>query len=203
MPFNNALDSAHGSVTAMLGLLQSGNRSVVDGLWNRYFSQMVRVAERRLTRREVPYADGEDVALSAFHSFCARAMSGRFPALSDRECLWSLLMRITINKAIGVRAFSRRLKRGGSSTRTFQFSENDLAHSDPPPDVLAAIADTARQHLDRLDSLGDPKLRVITQLALEGYTSSEIAARLGCVQRTIEFKMKIIRQVWSEPDRVQ
>jgi hypothetical protein len=45
-------------------------------------------------------ADEEDVALSAFDSFCRGAEQGRFPQLSDRDDLWRLLFVITERKAI-------------------------------------------------------------------------------------------------------
>jgi hypothetical protein len=51
----------------------------------------------RATSRRV--ADEEDVALSAFDSFCAGAERGRFPDLKDRDNLWALLVTITARKA--------------------------------------------------------------------------------------------------------
>jgi hypothetical protein len=32
---------------------------------------------------------------------------------------------------------------------------------------------------------------------MEGYTSGEIAARLGCVETTVERKLRAIRGIWS------
>jgi hypothetical protein len=37
-------------------------------------------------------ADEEDVALSAFNSFCLRAEEGRFLRLDDSDDLWQVLM---------------------------------------------------------------------------------------------------------------
>jgi DNA-directed RNA polymerase specialized sigma24 family protein len=34
-------------------------------------------------------------------------------------------------------------------------------------------------------------------MRLEGYSNDEIAARLGCVTRTVERKLDLIRKVWS------
>ena len=44
--------------------------------------------------------DEEDVVLSAFNSFCARAKQGKFRQLEDSEDLWQLLVVITQRKAI-------------------------------------------------------------------------------------------------------
>ena len=43
-------------------------------------------------------ADEEDVALSAFDSFCRGAEQGRFPQLDGRDDLWHLLVVITVRK---------------------------------------------------------------------------------------------------------
>jgi len=33
---------------------------------------------------------------------------------------------------------------------------------------------------------------------MEGYTSAEIAAKLNCTLRTVERKLRLIRQIWEE-----
>jgi DNA-directed RNA polymerase specialized sigma24 family protein len=33
---------------------------------------------------------------------------------------------------------------------------------------------------------------------MEGYTSAEIAQKLNCTVRTVERKLRLIRQVWEE-----
>ena len=64
-------------------------------------------------------ADEEDVALSAFDSFCRGAQRGRFPQLDDRDNLWRLLVVITSRKAVdlaqheGPPEVRRRRARGG------------------------------------------------------------------------------------------
>ena len=35
-------------------------------------------------------------------------------------------------------------------------------------------------------------------LRMEGYTVDEIAARLGCVARTVKRKLQLIRDIWKE-----
>jgi hypothetical protein len=58
-------------------------------------------------------ADEEDVALSAFDSFCRGAEKGRFPRLQDCDDLWQLLFMITTRKAADLVEHERRQKRGG------------------------------------------------------------------------------------------
>jgi hypothetical protein len=41
-------------------------------------------------------------------------------------------------------------------------------------------------------------LRNAAQWKLENYTNEEIAAKLGCVPRTVKRKLKVIRGLWAE-----
>src|SRR5262249_60097000 len=83
---------SEGSVTRVLGQLQAGDRAAVEQLWQRYFHRLVRLARSRLPGAVRRVVDGEDVALSAFASFCRCAEQGRFPQLLDRDGLWRLLV---------------------------------------------------------------------------------------------------------------
>jgi hypothetical protein len=58
--------------------------------------RLVALAATRLPRNARRDADEEDVALSAFHSFCDRATRHQFPHLVDRAELWRLLAVITL-----------------------------------------------------------------------------------------------------------
>lgn len=60
-------------------------------------------------------ANEEDVALSAFASFCRAAEQGRFPSLSDRDDLWKLLVVLTARKAVDLKRHEGRAKRGGGA----------------------------------------------------------------------------------------
>lgn len=52
-----------------------------------------------------------------------------------------------------------------------------------------------------LDSLGDETLRNVALWKMEGYTNDEIAERLGCVTRTVERKLEMIRERWREVEQ--
>jgi DNA-directed RNA polymerase specialized sigma24 family protein len=47
------------------------------------------------------------------------------------------------------------------------------------------------------DRLGDADLRAIALLKMENYTAEEIAARLGCVPRTVRRRLQRIRSIWE------
>jgi DNA-directed RNA polymerase specialized sigma24 family protein len=195
------------SVTRWLGRLKAGDHEAAGRLWARYSEQLVRLARARLrdTRRRA--ADEEDVALSAFDSFCRGASAGRFPDLHDRHGLWPLLVAITARKAIKLAQHERRQKRGGGAVRgesalpvpegnpTGGAGWEQVLGREPSPAFACQVADECRRLLERL---GEEPLRAIALWKMEGYTNAEIAAKLGCIERTVERKLRTIRRIWEE-----
>ena len=195
---------AERSVTEWIGDLKAGD----DGesarrLWERYFTRLARLAHAHLRAAPRGPADGEDVALSAFDSFCRGAAAGRFPRLDDRDDLWALLVTITARKAAEQVRRERRQKRGGGRVRSEQElggadweaggGLDEVVGSEPTPELATMMAE---QYLRLLGRLGDETLRRIAAWKLEGYSNDEIAARLGCGQRTVERKIGVIRSRW-------
>src|SRR5262245_49065489 len=97
--------------------LRAGNQAAAQWLWEAYFQRLVVLARQRLAGTPRRVADEEDVALSAFDSFCRGAGQGRFPRLEDRNDLWQLLVVVTARKALDLRQHEHRLKRGGGNVR--------------------------------------------------------------------------------------
>src|SRR5262249_54823927 len=81
-PSGNGLMPPADPVTHWITQLKAGDRNAVQPLWERFFPQMVRLARQRLRDAPRRVADEEDVALSAFDSFCRGAAQGRFPQLA-------------------------------------------------------------------------------------------------------------------------
>jgi hypothetical protein len=98
IPFCLAKDTmaVEHSISIWLEELKNGNPDAVLPLWQRYFERLVALAHRHLQARYKRVANEEDVALSAFDTFCRRAREGRFPDLSGRDSLWKLLFDITV-----------------------------------------------------------------------------------------------------------
>jgi RNA polymerase sigma factor (sigma-70 family) len=198
--------SSSGSVTHWMRLLPTGDPDAAQQLWERYFQALVRLARQRLRGTPRRAADEEDVALSAFDSFCRGAAGGRFPQLQDRDDLWQVLMVVTARKAIDLVQHERRQKRGGGRVL-------DEAAYDGPPDAAEpagfdrvvgreptpAFAAQVADELERLlAGLGDDQLRWIALLKLEGYTNEEIGAQLGCAVRTVRRRLQLIRDTWEQ-----
>ena len=184
-----------GSVTAWLDQLRAGDRAGAQRLWERYFPRLVGLARKKLQGLPRRAADEEDVALSAFDSFCRGVEQGRLPRLEDRDDLWALLVVITARKAIDLRQHEGRAKRGGGTEPAEAAVLEQVVGREPTPEFAAQVAEECRRLLAKLD---DPDLRALALWKMEGYTTEEIAARLGCVPRTVERKLRVIRSLWGE-----
>jgi DNA-directed RNA polymerase specialized sigma24 family protein len=198
--------SSDASVTHWLSLLKAGDRAAARPLWERYFRLLVSRARAALGSAPRRAADEEDVALSAFDSFCRAAEQGRFPRLEDRNDLWRLLLVITARKAARQARDERRAKRGSGRVR----AEVDLPSPDaegeegalalviglePTPELSAQVAE---EYSRLLDLLGDDTLRSIAVWQMEGHTVEEIAAKLDLSVRTVARKLVVIRDLWRE-----
>jgi DNA-directed RNA polymerase specialized sigma24 family protein len=186
-----------GSITRCIVALKRGDHAAAEALWQRYFRRLAGLARSRLRATERRAADEEDVALSAFASVCRRAADGAFPRLTGRDNLWRLLVVITLRKAIALVDHERRPRRGSGDVRLL--SELDVAEvervlgAEPTPELAAQAVEQCRI---LLDLLGEESLRHVALRKLEGYTSAEIAGEMGCVEATVERKLRRIRARW-------
>src|SRR4051794_16213307 len=114
--------SGDGSITRCIGLLKQGDRDAAQALWQRYIHRLVALARARLRGIPRRAADEEDIALSAFDSFCRRAERGQFARLEDRDDLWQLLVVITERKAIDLMRREGRQSRGQGKVLSFSES---------------------------------------------------------------------------------
>ncbi len=187
--------SHDGSVTTWIHALSEGNDDVAQQIWERYFQRMVELARNKLRASVSRAADEEDVALSAFHSFCQAAAERRFPRLANRDDLWQVLVVLTARKALDQRKYATRKKRAEGSTRPLDDAALDaVVGAQPDPAFAALVADEFRFLLEKLD---DPQLRHIALRKLEGYTNDEIAAEMDCTVRTVGRRLALIRDLWE------
>ncbi len=195
--------SENDSITLWLNQLKAGEVDAASKLWDRYFQRLVGLARMKLAASSKREADEEDVALSAFKSLCMGAQHGKFPQLLDRDSLWPLLAVIASRKSCDQSVRERRLKRGGGKV----FGENDFAtgvQGESPIDLLVstepspeAVAEMSEE-CERLLNLLDDNCRQIALLKLEGYTNAEIVSRVNLSPRTVDRKLQLIRDLWSE-----
>lgn len=198
--------SDQGSITQWISDLRGGRSDGANGLWQRYYHRLVGLARKKLRDSPRRVTDEEDVVLAAFHSFCAGAAEGRFPRLDDRQDLWQILVVLTARKAADQLKHHLRQKRGAGLVRGDSvFVENmngeeraaidQVAGSEPTPDFAAQITEECGRLLTQL---GDDVLRTVAVAKMEGYTNDEIAKRMGVQTRTVERKLNLIREIWTQ-----
>ncbi len=191
-------------VTCWFNGLAKGDEAAVEQVWQHYYEKLVRVAKGKLALGQRRAADEEDVALSAFHSFCQGAAAGRFPQLEDRHDLWRLLVTITARKAAHQIRRDMQQKRGSGTVRGESvfvgegesergFGIGNVLGSEPTPEFAVM---TAEQCERLLQALPDDQIRQIALWKLEGFTNDEIAEKLQCAPRTVERKLQRIRDLW-------
>jgi DNA-directed RNA polymerase specialized sigma24 family protein len=184
-----------GSISILLEQLGAGQDEALQALWQRYYARLVELACHRL-RGRTRSADAEDVALSALDTFYRGVAQGRFPRLQDRDDLWQVLLLLIHQKAVNLLQHEHCRKRGGGQVQALSAVDAfvDCFGPEPTPAFAAEVADECQR---LLDLLGDDELRAIAVARMEGYTNSEIAARLGCSVATVERRLTLIRKVWS------
>jgi len=192
------------SISVWISQLRTGDQQAAERLWDAYFRRLVIAARTKLNGRFGLVADEEDIALSAFKSFCRGLTQGRYPEVSDRDELWKLLITITLHKALHVVRDGSRKKRGGDWKRLMDDADaNDaglleqLVSSEPLPEVAAQV----NEEVERLFRvLGDPELEALAVLKMEGFTNQEIAQRWQRAERTVERKLNLIRKIWDSQE---
>ena len=190
-------DAAVTEVTAWLRKLEVGHDLAAQRLWDVFFERMVRLTQERMRTNDRRVADAEDVALSAFASFCRGVENQRFPELTDRQGLWRLLVSITIRKLLHLQRDQNRLKRGGGFRAVESLDDDraavdELISREPTPEFAAQVAE---QYQRWMRALEDDELARLAEWKLEGFTNDEIAGKCGRTTRTVERKLNLIRKI--------
>ncbi len=200
------MDQVHASsVTKWIAELKFGSEDAARKLWQRYFYSLVRLARGRLATTSKRVADEEDVAVSVFKSLCKGAKRGRFALLTNRDDLSRLLLTITRQKSVDHKRRETSQKRGGGQVRgesiflqpgeaRFAAGLDELVGKEPTPEYLAQVNEQFDALLGRLRN---DALRDIALWRMEGYTNDEIAQQLRITTRSVERKLKLIREKWA------
>ena len=193
------------SVSHWLAGLKTANNDDAQRLWTRYADRLVDLARRKLGNAPKRVADEEDIAQSVFNSLCRGAAAGRFAKLENRDDLWWILLAITHQKVVDYKRRETAAKRGGGRIQwdamlatglsSCDVTLEHLTSNEPTPEFLAMLDE---QHSRLMASLRNDQLRAITGMRIEGYTVIEIAIKLSITPRTVERKLQLIRQRWSE-----
>jgi RNA polymerase sigma-70 factor (ECF subfamily) len=171
---------------------RSGDQEAARQIFERYVSQLLGLASRRISQRLASRVDPEDIVQSVFRTFFHRAREGQFQ-IDDPDDLCKLLARITVHKTLRQIAFHKRAKRNACQ-ETGQ-GDDDADHmisllaSEPTPEDTVALYDQMDHFLGQLGS----EDRLILQMRMEGYTNVEIAEKLNITDRKIRRLLERIR----------
>jgi DNA-directed RNA polymerase specialized sigma24 family protein len=198
------------SITHWIEQIRASDPAVRDQaagqIWHRYSARLLQLARGHLDQRIRRREDEDDVLQNMYASFCRRMQRGYYQ-LDNRQDLWNLLVAMTLHKAR--RAAIRHTRQGRAVYREQGLPASDASGSmapagqvpapDPTPQQAAELAEGAER---LLRALPDPLLRQVALWKLEGYTSEEIAAadKLNCATRTVERKLRLIREFWESVD---
>ncbi len=192
------------SVSEWIQGAKRGDGRAAQQIWDRYISDLIRVANKRLGNTNKRVADEEDVVAQAFQNFFSRLESGGFSRLDDRDDLWQVLCMLTERRAIDQ---MRRLNRPsdhaasvGQSAVVPSGSESanlGLDFFEGPGPSAEWVTITLEEFRKRLELLDDERLVQIALAKMSGETNSEIAKRLDIGLRSVERKLALIRKIWS------
>ncbi|XZE37191.1 ECF-type sigma factor [Pirellulaceae bacterium SH501] len=191
------------SLDRWLGEIRSGNPEAQQAIWEAFFPELVLLARRRLTGVRRSVEDEEDVALSVLQSFFAAVEKNCFPDLRGRDSLWRLLSWMTHRKAIDRIRYHSRQKRkvlgesaivGGFGEEPMERPLEQMIGAEIGPDLEAVFIEELRVLLDLLNH----SMRTVALRKLDGYTNAEIAREQNCSIATVERRLKMIREIWTQ-----
>ena len=172
-----------------------GDQEAASQLFQRYSNRLIVLARSHLPNKLSQRIDPEDVVQSVYRSFFVRVRDGQYD-LKHGGDLWRLMVTITLNKLANEVKRNSRDKRAverehhfGSADQLLGIHASMLAR-EPSPVEAVALTEQVDQLMRRLQ----PMQRSMLQLRLQGYTLNEIAAELGCSERTVIRVLQGIKQ---------
>jgi DNA-directed RNA polymerase specialized sigma24 family protein len=194
--------SSDPSISHWIAGLKAGEPDAAQRLWDGYFQRLIALARSHLGVVACGGADEEDVAQSVFKSLCLGAERGKFPQLSDRHNLWTLLVAMTAYKSRDLIRHERCLKRGGGRVLDEAALAggdeplgglDDLVGHEPTPEFAVQVAEQYQMLLARLNHVE----RRTAELKLQAFTNQEIANQMDCGLRTVERRLCAVRRAWT------
>jgi RNA polymerase sigma-70 factor, ECF subfamily len=179
--------TSHDSFAELMTRLRDGDQTAAGEVFGRFIRRLVSLATSQFDSWIRLKVDVEGVVQSAFKSFFVGHGEGRFEGLADWDSLWSLLTVITLRKCnrrheylrAECRDPGREVERPDSPGGEEGWWE--AIDREPTPLEAAMLTEMVERLLNGLD----PPERAIVELSLQGYTTAEVADRLGRSERTV------------------
>lgn len=175
--------------------LRRSNQDAATELFDRFTNRLIALARTRLRSLPPQKEDPEDVANSALKSFFVRFRDDEFE-LNSWDGLWGLLARITLRKCGHRIEYHRAACRDVYRELSSQPAAGDESATffeaiarDPSPSEAAVAVETVEGLMRPLEQ----RDREILALALQGFSSPEVSAQVGCTERTVRRVLERIR----------
>lgn len=182
---------------ALIGGLIAGEAHAVRRFCAAYGPALQRIADRRIATPLRPRIDAEDVVQSVYRTFFRRAADGQF-ALEDASALWRLLCAITLTKVREKARFHTRQRRAPDREVAVDAGVDgpglQQRAAAPGQDEQLALADAMAQLLADLT----PQEQALVDLKLQDVPNHEIAARMGCSERTVRRLLGRLKQQFQQ-----
>lgn len=188
------MPESRGDDLELIAEFQAGSESAAQTLFDRYCERLMRLAKRRIGQRMTSRVDPEDVVQSAYRTFFTRVKNDEF-SFHEQDDLFKLLVRLTVNKALRQIAYHRAAKRNPElealqSSNPQEFLQQ-ISAENPSPDMEVALLDEFEQLMGQLQPLD----RDVLQLKMQGYSTVEIAEKLGSYDRKIRRVLERIQEL--------
>lgn len=183
------------SIKSLLAKWKAGDELAAERICALYSQRLWALARARLDARLAQRVGASDIVQSAFRSFFRLAEDGEI-RIDHSESLWRLLAAITVNKV-------RQQRERHNARRRRLDAEVPLADSRTDPAALAHEPTTREAIIlaDELEALLcrlDPPEPEIFSLCLQGYTASEIAARVHCSRWSVR---RVLNRIGHQLER--
>jgi len=183
----------HDSFHGLMSRLRRGDDAAAAVVFNRFAHRLIGLARQQLDGLTRVKVDAEDVLQSVFRSFFLRHAGEAFD-LGGWDSLWGLLTTITVRKCWRKGRYFRQERRDVRREISLDAVSRDAATdwndaAEPTPDQAALLAEIVQQLLTDQE----PRDRQIIMLTLQGWTTEEVSARVGCTQRTVQRVLQRLR----------
>jgi RNA polymerase sigma-70 factor (ECF subfamily) len=182
------------SFVDLMARVRAGDKEAAAAVVDRFTRRLIDLARSRLDpllRRKI---DPEDILQSVYRSFFQHHAQGQYH-LETWDGLWGMLVVMTLRRCGFRRAYFRAACRDVQREAGPPESENsaadwELLGREPAPEEAVILAETIEQLMHGLTL----REQEILGLALQGCSSSEISARVGRSERTVQRVLKRVRQ---------
>lgn len=183
LEFRGHFMSAPNSVKNLVERWQAGDEAAATELVERYQQELLPIVRAGLSAQLRQRLDPADILQSAFLSYFRRSRNGEYP-IDSATSLWKLLRKIALNKirrrAEEHHAQKRDVAREISLSEVGAFTEPPACG--PAPDEAVIYTELVASLFEGLK----PIEAEMMQLSLDGFTTTEIAARLDYSRQAVQ-----------------